>query len=320
MILVTGGTGLLGTHLILAMHKKGIRPRAIYRTNIPEIIKDKADWVKGDILDIVRLNEVFDGVEQVYHVAAFVSFHKQHKDKMYAANVNGTENIVNACLEHNVTKLVHVSSVAAMGRNRPGEPINEKMFWTRESSNSEYSKTKYLGEMEVWRGIGEGLNAVVINPSIIFGEHTNWEDGSMKIFSSIENGFPWYSNGGAGFVDADDIADIMIALMESDISAERFLVSAENLTYKDLFFQIADALKVKRPHKPVSSFLAAIVWRLEKIRSIITGKLPLVTKETANSGLTLVHVNNSKLLKALPAFSYRAMNETLNRIAANKPV
>jgi nucleoside-diphosphate-sugar epimerase len=218
------------------------------------------------------------------------------------------------CLVSGIQKMVHVSSVAAMGRNSKEKPVNETMFWEPKKSYSEYSRTKYLGEMEVWRGIGEGLNAVIINPTVIFGEHGNWKKGSMNIFRNIYNGFPWYSTGGGGFVDADDVAEAMIQLMESNINTERFLVNAENRTYGEIFFMIADAFGVKRPHRKVSALLAAIVWRLETLKSFITGKDPMVTKETAATGLSTVTINNSKLLKAMPGFSYRPLKETIYRI------
>jgi dihydroflavonol-4-reductase len=314
MILVTGGTGLLGTHLILALHQLQLPVRALYRSHIPAGIKDKAEWVQADILDVVALEAAMHGITQVYHTAGLVSFHAKHRQQLFDVNVQGTANVVNASLKAGIEKLVHVSSVAAMGRIRNGAMINETMYWTDETSNSEYSRTKYLGEMEVWRAVGEGLNAVIINPTIIFGEYGDWTKGSMNMFKTIHKGFPWYSMGGSGFVDAEDVAKAMIALMKSNISGERFLVTAENRKYSDLFFMIADAFHVRRPHKKVNSFLAALVWRLEKIRGIMTGKDPLVTKETAMTSLALVEIDNSKLLTTLPAFRYQPLQQSIQRI------
>lgn len=314
MILVTGGTGLLGTHLILQLYAQQVPVRAIYRSVIPAIIADKAEWVRADILDVASLEDAMQGVTHVYHVAGFVSFHKKHRDLLYKINVEGTANVVDAAIVAGVEKLVHVSSVAAMGRNRNDMMVDESMQWTEKTSNSEYSRTKYLGEMEVWRGIGEGLNAVIVNPTIIFGEHGDWRKGSMNIFRNIYNGFPWYSMGGSGFVDADDVANAMIQLMNSNISSERFLVTAQNVLYSDLFFMIADAFGVKRPGRKVSPLLASVVWRLEALRSLITGKDPLVTRETANTGLALIKVDNNKLLKSLTEFKYRPLEETITRI------
>jgi dihydroflavonol-4-reductase len=314
MILVTGGTGLLGAHLIHALHKQSITPRALYRSHIPAGVKDKAEWVQADILDTSALEEAFKGVTQVYHVAGHVSFIASEKENLHKINVTGTANIVNAALDAGIQKLIHVSSVAALGRIRQSKPIDETMSWTPETSNSEYGKSKYLGEMEVWRGIGEGLNAAIINPTIIIGEHGDWNKGSMSIFKNVHNGFPWYAMGSTGFVDANDIAEIMIQLMNSDINSQKFVVSNVNATYKDFMYMIAKAFNKKPPQKMVTPFLAAIVWRLEKIKSLFSKKEPLITKETAKTALTKANFNNSKLLAALPGFSYTPLETSINRI------
>jgi nucleoside-diphosphate-sugar epimerase len=314
MVLVTGGTGLLGAHLILELNRNGIYPRAIYRSNIPAVVKDKAEWVKGDILDVVALEEAMQGIKHVYHAAGFVSFNPAHRANMHKINIEGTANVVNASLDAQIEKLVHVSSVAALGRIRLNGPIHEGMQWTQETSNSEYGKTKYLAEMEVWRGIAEGLNAAIVNPTIIMGENGDWTKGSMNIFRNIYNGFKWYTTGSTGFVDADDVVRAMILLMNSTISSERYVLSAENLTYRDLFFQIADAFGVKRPSKKVTPFLAEMVWRMEKLKSFFTSKDPLITKESAKTGLAAVTFDNSKFLKAFSDFKYQPVSASVKRI------
>jgi nucleoside-diphosphate-sugar epimerase len=229
-------------------------------------------------------------------------------------NAGGTANVVNACLDAGVQKLVHVSSVAALGRIRQDVVITEAMNWTEETSNSVYGKTKFLAEMEVWRGIGEGLNAVMVNPTIVIGEHGDWSKGSMQIFQSLYRGFPWYSLGKTGFVDANDVARAMIQLMEADVQNERFILSAENIYYRDLFFMIADAFGVKRPYRQVTPFKAQLAWRLEKIKSMLGSQSPLVTRETARTGLAEVNFDNSKLLKALPEFQYQPIAQSIERI------
>lgn len=316
MILVTGGTGLLGAHLILHLHSLGLRPRALYRAQIPEAIKDKAEWVKGDILDVTELEEAMQGIRQVYHVAGYVSFNPKHKATMHKINIEGTANVVNACMDAMVDKLVHVSSVAALGRIRVEGPINEHMTWSEETSNSEYGRTKFLAEMEVWRGISEGLNAAMVNPVIIIGEHGDWTKGSMNIFRNIYNGFKWFTTGSTGFVDADDVAKAMVLLMDSNITAERFVISAENIAYKSLFEMIADAFAVKRPYTKVTPFISAMVWRFEKIKSLLSGSDPLITKETARTGMTAATFDNTKFLKAFPSFSYKPLQESVQRICA----
>ena len=314
MIIVTGASGLVGSHIIkeLSIQQKNII--ALYNTTAPSKEQESlATWKQVDILDIVEVEEIFKNADQVYHCAALVSFNPKEKKKIHKLNLEGTKNVVNACLSCGVKKLVHVSSVAALGRIRPEEKINESMNWSEETNNSEYGKTKYLSEMEVWRGIGEGLKAVIVNPSIILGA-SNWNSGSTAIFKNVYDEFPWYTNGSSGFVDVVDVAKAMIALMNSDISSERFILSGWNLPYKKVFDEIAINFNKKLPSKKVTAFIAAIVWRLKKLESYFTGKNPLLTKETAATALTNVEYDNSKLLKAIPEFKYSNFEESIQRI------
>ena len=240
MILVTGGAGLLGSELIRQLLSQGKKVRAIYnKTPLPNFHSELLEQFQCNILDVVGLEDVMQGIEQVYHCAAIVSFAPSRKRELFSINIEGTANVVNAALQAGIQKMVHVSSVAALGRIREGEPINETMNWTEETSNSIYGQSKYLGELEVWRGIGEGLNAVIVNPVIILG-CADWKSGSSQIFKSVYDEFPWYTEGVSGFVDAGDVAKAMIALMQSDISNERFIISAENSSYRQVFNWIAD--------------------------------------------------------------------------------
>jgi nucleoside-diphosphate-sugar epimerase len=254
-----------------------------------------------------------EGVTQVYHCAAIVSFTAKNKKALHHTNIEGTANIVNACLTKNVEKLLFVSSVAALGRIREDQAVNESMNWSEETSNSEYGKSKYLAEMEVWRGMGEGLNVVVVNPVIILGA-SDWSKGSTAIFKSAYDEFPWYTEGTSGFVDVLDVVDAMVLLMESNISDQRFIVSGANLLYRDVFTMIANSFHKKAPHKKVTALLAEIVWRLEGIKGKITGKSPLLTKETSRTARATVRFDNNKLLKALPEFQYRDMQNSIDRI------
>lgn len=313
MVLVTGGSGLLGKELIHQLLQQGKKVVAIYnKTPLPDFQSANLEQVQCNILDIIGLEMIFqNGIEEVYHCAATVSFHPNKKEELFQTNIGGTANIVNAAINTGVKKLLHVSSVAALGRIRENAVINETMNWSEETSNSIYGQSKYLGEMEVWRGIGEGLDAVIVNPVIILGAG-DWETSSAQIFKTVYNEFPWYSDGMTGFVDVRDVAKAMIQLMESDISAQRFIVSAENITYQHLFNMIAKAFGKKMPAKKITPFLAKIVWRLEAIKSKITGKAPLVTKETAATALAKVKFDNSKLTKFLPDFSYTPIEDTIS--------
>lgn len=316
MILVTGGAGLLGKFLIKKLLENDEKVKAIYnKTTLPNFNNPNLITEQCDILDVYALEDALQNITEVYHCAGLVSFNPKDEKKLFSINVDGTANVVNAALNAGVKKFVHVSSVAAIGRIRPGELINEKMEWTPETSNSRYGYSKYLGEMEVWRGVAEGLDAVVINPSIILGPG-NWNEGSTKIFKSVYDEFPWYTEGVSGFVDVEDVAAAMIALMKSDITAEKFIVSAENISYQHLFNMIAKAFNKKEASKKVTPFMAALTWRLESIKSKFTGSSPLLTKETVNTALTKVKYDNSKLLSALPNFEYQSLQKSIEKICS----
>ncbi len=314
MILVTGASGLVGSHLVTQLVKEGKKVRALYRSAIPNIAgSEVVEWVKGDILDVVALEEAMHDVSDVYHCAAIVSFNPKRKELLHQTNVEGTANVVNACINANIRKLVFVSSVAALGRIREDKAINETMNWSEETSNSEYGKTKYFAEMEVWRGIGEGLDAVIVNPVIILGAG-DWEKGSSELFKSAYDEFPWYTEGTGGFVDVADVVKAMTLLMNSSVSAERFILCADNLSYREVFTQMAQHFGKKPPHKRVTPLLAAIVWRLEAFKSLFTGKDPMLTKETARTAAAKVQFDNSKLTKAFPDFSYLPVPGSIKRI------
>jgi dihydroflavonol-4-reductase len=313
-IFVTGASGLVGSHLLKALLQQERKVKALYRNNIPTFNgAERVQWIKGDILDVISLEEAMQNVRQVYHCAAIVSFNPKERREMNKTNIEGTANVVNECLNAGIEKLLHVSSVSALGRIRQNEIVSEKMKWTPETSNSEYGKSKFLAEMEVWRGVGEGLNAVIVNPTIILGAG-DWNVSSTALFKNVYKEFPWYTEGTTGFVYVEDVVRAMMMLMESDISSERFILSGTNITYKHLFDLIANAFGKKPPQKKVTPLIAATVWRLEKLKSIFTGKNPLITKETARTAQAKVQFDNTKLLKYLPSFSYSPLEISVERI------
>lgn len=316
MVLVTGGAGLVGKELLQQLLSAGENVRAIYnKTPLPTFSSHSFEQVQCNILDPMGLEEAMQDVTEVYHCAAIVTFNPARKSELFHINIEGTTNVVNAALTAGVRKMVYVSSVAALGRLREGESVNETMNWTEETSNSNYGESKYLAELEVWRGIGEGLEAVIVNPVIILG-NGDWNAGSSQIFKSVYKEFPWYTEGVTGFVDARDVVKAMIALMRSNVSSERFIISAENRSYREVFNMIATAFKKKLPGKKVTPFIASIVWRLEGLKSMFTKRDPLVTKETALSALAHVYFDNSKLRKFLPDFTYRNLEETITDTCA----
>lgn len=325
MILVTGGTGLLGSHLIIELVNRGEPVRAIYRTEerknavlnvfshytkTPKAVFDKVDWVEADILDVPSMEDALEGVSKVYHCAATVSFVKKEREHMDKVNVEGTANLVNLCVERNNVRLCHVSSIAAIGRDGSEEMISETNEWKPSEYNSAYAESKYYAELEVWRGMEEGLDAFIINPSMILGPG-NWEASSGNIFLRVWNGLKFYTRGGNCFVDVRDVTKAIALLMESEIRSERFIVGAENWKYRSIFEKIAEVLEKKPPKMEATPFMSQLAWRAEAVLCALTGKRPFITKEVALNAVTVNRYSNSKLLKRFPEFQYRSLNETL---------
>lgn len=315
-ILVTGAAGLVGNELTKQLLANGYRVTAIYNSAPLTISHPNLTVKQCDILDTFSLEEIMLNVTHVCHCAAIISFEPKDKTRLFKINVEGTENVVNACVSANVQKLIHVSSVSALGRIRNGETVNEQMNWTEETNNSIYGKSKYLAELEVWRGIGEGLQAATVNPSIILGGD-NWDHGSTALFKSAYNEFKYYTEGTTGFVDVRDVASAMILLMNSKISGERFILSSENLSYKEIFYLMAKCFGKNPPKKKVTPLQAEILWRFEAMKSAITGKKHLLTKETARTAQSTVKYNNTKFLQAFPEFQFIPVADTINQTCNN---
>jgi nucleoside-diphosphate-sugar epimerase len=307
-ILVTGGTGFIGSYIIKELVEKGFAVRAIRRrNNLPNYISasifQQVEWVDGDILDVVSLQEAMDSVDAVVHAAAIISFDKRDKKNMYQTNIAGTANIVNTALEKNIQRLVHISSVAALGRTAKGGHVTEEKKWEESNTNTAYAISKYRGEMEVWRGIAEGLQAVILNPSTVIG-YGDWTTSSCRIFKSVYDEFPWYSTGVNGFVGVEDVAKAAVQLLETDISAERFIINSDNWSFQQLFNCIADGFGKKHPTRLATPLLAEIAWRMEKIKSLVSRKRPLLTRESARVANSSTYFENQKLRTVLPGFSF----------------
>lgn len=312
--MITGATGLVGNSLLKSMNENDGEITALYHRKKPTgPFASNIQWVQADLLDMVVLDELMKSAQQVHHCAALVSYDPKDKAALYQTNVEGTKNIVNAALNGGIEKMIYVSSVSTLGRIRDGAMVTEKMQWSKETSNSEYGRTKYLAEMEVWRGIGEGLNACIVNPSIILGEG-DWHTGSTAIFKKAYDEFPWYPPGATGVVDVMDVVKAMRLLMSGNIRGEKFIISGENVYYKDLFTQIATAFQKKPPYKKVTPLIGALVWRWEKIKSTFSKSKPLLTKETVHTAMTSVFYDNRNFLERFPQFSYTALSATIQRI------
>ncbi len=317
MVLVTGGSGFLGSYIIQHLVEKGHTVRAIRRSPslpfwIPREILDKVEWVDGDVLDVVSLQDAMEGVDSIIHAAAVVSFVKKDRRNMYQVNVEGTANVVNMALEKKLRRLIHISSVAALGRTTGGGHVNEEKKWEESKANTHYGKSKYKAELHVWRGMSEGLQAVILNPSTILG-YGDWNSSSSAIFKNIYKEFKWYSPGVNGFVDVEDVAKTAVLFLDNKITDERFIVNGDTWSFKKLQDAIADGFGKKKPGKLATSFLMEMAWRLERVKSIFTGKKPLLTKESARVAQSKTWFENDKILQALPGFSFTPLEETIQK-------
>ncbi len=307
MILVTGGTGLVGSRLLFDLTSRGEKVRALkrntsnldgvrrvfsYFSDTPGDLFYNIEWVDGDIRNIDSLMEAMHNIEYVYHAAATISFNTADRESLIFDNVNGTRNVVNACLANSVKKLCFVSSTSALGTAGKKGLIDETCMWVADRLNSGYSQSKFYSEMEVWKGIEEGLKAVIVNPSIIFGPGF-WDKGSSSMFSNIFRGLRFYPNGVTGFVSVEDVSAAMIALMKSTRSAERYILSSENLSYKEVFRMIALSLGVREPYIEATPLLATLALRLEDLRCIFGAKRVL-TQETINASRNKAYFSNAK--------------------------
>lgn len=316
-ILVTGGTGFLGSYIIKHLVEKGYNVRAIRRSAkvpfwIPAAIFDKVEWVEGEVLDIVALEDAMEGIDTVIHSAALVSFTKKERKEMYKVNVDGTANMVNVALEKNIRRFIHISSVAALGRTANGGSVNEEKKWEESNVNTHYAISKFKAELQTWRGLNEGLNGVILNPSTILG-YGDWYNSSSAIFKNIYNGFKWYTAGINGFVDVEDVAKATILLMESDITEQRYIINGDSWSFKKLQDTISDGFNKKRPTKIATPFLMGIAWRVEKIKAFFTGKKPMLTRESARVAQSQTMFENDKLLKALPGFTFTPLEKTIKK-------
>ncbi len=328
MIFITGGTGLVGSHLLFELTQKEENIRVLrhsatsvkqvertfsFYTPHPKNLLSRIEWVDGDILDYDFLLSAMEGIEKVYHTAAIVSFDPAAAAAIMETNLGGTENVVNACLEKKVKKLGYVSSVAALGRAGNKNITTEETEWKQGQKTSPYAISKFEAEREVWRGMAEGLKVVMVNPTIILGPG-DFQQGSSKIFQTVYKGLKFYSGGVNGYVDVNDVAKAIILLMESNISGERFLLNSENISYKNLFESIANALGVEPPKYKAGKFASELGWRLLKISTLLTGKKPLITSQTAHTANSIFRYGNEKFIKAT-GMQFTPIEKTIKRTA-----
>lgn len=326
MILVTGGTGLVGSHLLLQLvQNSGMRVRALYRNEEKLaairtffahkdklVLFDKVEWVKGDILDVPSLEMAFDDVVYVYHCAGFISFDPSDEVALRKTNIEGTANVVNFCIDRKVNKLCHVSSIAALGDLEANETVVcEASKWNAERLHSDYAISKYGAEMEVWRGQQEGLNVVIVNPGVILGEGS-WTQGSGLLLNRVWKGLSFYTKGITGYVAVDDVVRMMIDLMQSDVVGKRYVVVAENISYEDIIAKIAQRMGVKPPKRWAKSWMLQVAWRIDGVLSWL-GKKRFLTRQGAASLENTDLISNEQSIIEL-GFVYESIDDCLDRV------
>lgn len=313
MIAVTGANGLLGSFIVRKLLQEQKAFVALKRndadTSLLFDVSDKIRWRNADIQDPIALAEAFTGCTSVIHTAAIVSFNPNRADEVMEINVEGTRNVVNVCLEKNIEYLVHVSSVAALGRQRGQTLIREENKWVENPMNSVYANSKYRAELEVFRGGEEGLKILIVNPSVILAP-ADWNRSSAKLFKYVWNQKPFYINAFLNYVDVRDVAACIFQLMERNYSGERIVLNAGNISFKTFFKKIADHFHVQPPSLKLSKNILNIVSMLEGWRTWLFGSEPLITRETAQLAETEFVYDNEKV-KNILNFEFQTIDNTL---------
>ena len=325
MIFVTGGTGLIGSFLLHELRARGLAVRALHRGAVPTGAAPGVEWLAGDLLDTELLRRAITAdVTHVFHCAGLVSYAPQDEDLLLSVNVQGTAAVVDACLERPGIRLAHVSSVAALGgpaagsTTAPGEPrtVTETATWDLGAAHPAYATSKYLGELEVWRGVAEGLAAVIVNPSVVLGPG-NWHRSSTRLLRYTHQQHRFYTKGLVNFVDVRDVVAQLLALALDypELGPERYILSAEAVPLADFFRQAAAAMQRRPPTVAVPDWAAEIIWRFEHARAVLTGARPLITKDTARAGRQPVVYAHAKVQRAT-GLGFRPLAETLSWCAA----
>lgn len=326
MILVSGSTGLLGSHLLYALTSSGKNVRAMYRSEAKkDLVKkvfavyntatatdnfNRIEWVKADVLNISSLEEVFQNVEIVYHLAGKVSYEQKDFQKMMKINREGTANMVNFSIAFGVKQFCHISSTSAVSINYENRkaPLIEANKWVQTTKTSGYAISKYSAEKEVWRGIEEGLNAIIINPSIILGAG-DWKESSLKIVGLADKEFPFYSTGANAIVDVRDVVFCMINAIDKNIPSDRYLCTGHPTSFHNLMNLLADEMGKKRPKWKTNALLSTSALFLDFLQGIFTNKRTL-TKESIRTASSVTTYDSSKIKNQLQ-FEFRPIEETI---------
>ena len=323
MVLVTGGTGLIGSHLLFKLTQQGVSIRAIYRKGsdidrVREIFSyyssnsadlfGKIEWVEADLNDLPNLSLAFEGIKRVYHCAALISFDPSDYKLLRKTNIRGTANIVNLCINHAVEKLCYVSTIATLGYD--ADCIDEETHWSGNQNQSVYAISKYGAEMEVWRGIQEGVSTVIVNPGVVLGPGF-WSFGSGLLFDLVKKGTPFVTDGGTGYVAVQDVVTAMVRLMNTSIENQRYILTNGHHSYYKIMSMISRELKAKLPKKMSSSFWLALAWRIDWIRSKVFGRKRRLTRQLSYTLQKKSYYSADKIKQDLEGFEFTAISDSI---------
>lgn len=314
MIAVTGANGLLGSFIVRKLIQEQLPFVALKRegsdTSLLTDVADKIQWRDADVLNPVQVNEAMTGCSKVIHAAAMVSFNPHRANEVMEINAYGTRHVVNACQEHNIQRLVHISSVAALGRQKGQTLVQEDNKWIDNPMNSVYAISKYRAELEVFRGQEEGLNTIILNPSVILAP-ANWNRSSAKLFKYAWNEKRFYINAFLNYVDARDVASCTVKFLQTDHQAQRIIVNAGNISFKNFFEKIAANFNVRAPSIKLSKNILNVVAKTELLRTLFSRSEPLVSRETAQLADTRFLYDNKKIKNILD-FEFQTIDNTLD--------
>jgi dihydroflavonol-4-reductase len=309
-ILITGITGLFGSQLAQECSVLG-KIHGFKREDSSWDLVEGLDiqWHIGELSNTESLIEIMEGMDLVIHAAGLVSFASRDKEKLYKINSEGTANLVNAMLASGVRKLVHVSSVAAIGRSPELSVIDEEFKWTESPWNTEYAVSKYWAELEAWRGEQEGLELIVINPSVLLGK-ASYGKSSAAIYSYVLEENMFYPQGDLNYIDVRDAAKITRELIENQALGERFILNNESIPYREFFSEIATVFGKKGPKFPLPYWLISVASTTFSLLRILGLSKSFLNKQTAMLSQHKIRFDNSKIQKLLN-FKYFSLKESL---------
>jgi nucleoside-diphosphate-sugar epimerase len=328
--LVIGATGILGSHVVLKLLQnnqpviackqktsdiKKVEKLFSYYDNHYKQLFQKINWVDVDISDIFSIEEALEGISNVYNCSGFVSFNKNDREKLYKINEGGTANIVNACLHKKIAALCHVSSIATVNNSDYTLPLNETVFWKFSGKESDYAISKYNGERQVWRGVEEGLNAVIINPGVILSSGF-WNQSSSKLFDVCYKGNKYYTEGTAGYIAAQDVAGSMIDLVAKKLFSNRYILIENNYSFKEIFDEIHTHLKQPKPSINAGKKMLQFARIMDVIICAFSNKQPQITKPLISSALNHQLYSNAKI-KAVSLKAFLPVNQVIEKICAD---